>query len=92
MLPWVNYTNKAFLHHPIQKLGQFLAIFAVLPIHFAEPEITVHGCPDRMSDQIQNCSDVLKYGQTLLQCIQIRSQFHFTNDKIVKYVMKPKAH
>ena len=54
-----------------------------------EPEITVHGCPDKMSDQILNCSDILKYGQTLLQCIQI---WLITNDKIVKYVMTLKAH
>ena len=26
----------------------------------AEPEITVHKCPDKMSDQIQKCSDTLK--------------------------------
>ena len=31
----------------------------------SEPEITVHGCPDKVSDQILNCSDILKYGQTL---------------------------
>ena len=23
-----------------------------------EPEITVHGCPDKMSDQIQKCSEI----------------------------------
>ena len=37
----------------------------------AEPEITIHGCPDKVSDQIIKCSDILKYGQTLLQCMQI---------------------
>ena len=31
----------------------------------AEPEITFHGCPEKMSDQILNCSDILKYGRTL---------------------------
>ena len=55
----------------------------------AEPEITVHGYLDKMFDQILYCSDVLKYGQTLLQCIQIWLN---TNDKIVKYVVTLKAH
>ena len=38
MLSWVSYTKemcKLFPHHCIQKLGQFLLIFAVRPIHFA---------------------------------------------------------
>ena len=52
---------------------------------FPEPQITAHSCPDKIFDQILNCSDVLEYGPNLVQ-------FHFTNDKIVKYVMKPKAH
>jgi len=37
ILPWINCTNemcRLFLHHHIQKLGRFLAIFAVQPIHF----------------------------------------------------------
>ena len=50
-----------------------------------EPEIKVHRCPDKMSNQILKCSDILKYGQTLLQCMQILAQF-------VKYAMKCKAH
>jgi len=36
---------------------------------------------DKMSDQILNCSDNLKDGQTL-------SAISFTNDKIVKYMLK----
>ena len=44
-----------------------------------------------MSDQIQKCSDIWKYGQTLPQCMQILHHF-ITNDKIVKYIMKPEAH
>ena len=43
----------------------------------AEPKITVYGFPDKVSDQILNCSDVLKYGRTLIQCIH----FHLINDK-----------
>ena len=31
-----------------------------LTMWYAEPEITVHDCPDKMSDQIQKCSEVLK--------------------------------
>ena len=42
-----------------------------------------------MFDQILYCSDVLKYGETLLQYIQIWLN---KNDKIVKYVMTFKAH
>ena len=37
MLPWVNDKNgtcRLFLHHPIQKLGRFLVIFAVRHINF----------------------------------------------------------
>ena len=49
---------------------------------------TVHGCPDKMSDQIQSCSDILKYGQTLLQCMQIL-HYLIASNKIVKYIMKP---
>ena len=45
--------------------------------NYTEPEITANGCPDKVFDQILNCSDVLKYGRTLLQCIH----FHFTSDK-----------
>jgi len=44
MLLWVNYTNetcKLFLHYRNQKLGQFLAIFAVWPIHFVWGRISV---------------------------------------------------
>jgi len=26
----------------------------------AEPEITVHSCPDKISNQIQKCSEILK--------------------------------
>jgi len=54
---------------------------------FSESEITVHGCPDIMSDQIQKYSDIL----TLLQFMQILHYF-ITNDKIVKYILKPEAH
>ena len=41
MLPLVNYTNEIcglFLHHRLQKLGRFLVIFAVWPIHFCMGE------------------------------------------------------
>ena len=31
-----------------------------------EPENTVHGCPDKVSEQIPKCSDIIKYGQVLL--------------------------
>ena len=34
----------------------------------AEPENTVHNCPDKVSEQVPKCSDILKHGQTLLQC------------------------
>jgi len=46
------------------------------------PEITVHSCPHKVSDHILKCSDILKYGQALLQCMQI--QFCF----ICKWLMK----
>jgi len=35
-----------------------------------EPEIMVQNCPDKVSEQILECSDILKDGQTLLQCMQ----------------------
>ena len=36
-----------------------------------EPEIAVHGYTDKISNQTLKCLDILKYGQTLLQCMQI---------------------
>ena len=34
-----------------------------------EPEITVHGCPDKMSDQIQNVQAFWKYAiNTMYNC------------------------
>ena len=47
----------------------------------AEPKITVHGYPDKMSDQILNCSDVMKYVWSDITTMYSNLvQFHFTNN------------
>ena len=64
--------------------------FGYVRICITEPDIIVHGCcPDKVSDQILKCSDILKYSQ-ILQCMQIR--LYNIKDKIAKYAVKPKAH
>ena len=52
--------------------------------HLTEPEIIVHGCPDKMYDQIQK---TFRHCKTLLQCMQI-----LTNLLQMKVIMKPKVH
>ena len=57
MLLWSHVQQSAIcINLSIQQCFQY-----IIP----EPEITVHSCPDKMSDQI------LKYGQTLLQICTI---------------------
>ena len=36
--------------------------WGVCTLYIPKPENTAHGCPDKVSEQILKCSDILKYG------------------------------
>ena len=71
--------------------GAWYILYLQLEYRISEPEITIHGCPDKVSDQILKFSDILRYGQTLLQCMQILAHL-FANYSIVKYIVKCNTH
>jgi len=43
----------------------------------AEPEITIRGCPDKRSNQIQKCSDILKIWSDITTIYANFALFHY---------------